>query len=290
MSNSSNKIAGKRKKILSIIGAIAVPMFGYFIYESIFYVSTDNAQVQAHTLMLSSKVSGFVVKVNVEENQKVKAGDVLVEISPQDFQNSIAQSEGDLGSLQARARDAQLNFKRIADLYKQGAVSQQQYDSAEATARELDRKLKGSQAQVEQAKLNLSYTQVRAPSDGVIARKAVEVGMLAPVGQPLMGFVASSDRWVTANFKETELRSIAPGKGVHVEVDAIPGRRFEGVVESLSPSTGATFSLLPPDNATGNFTKVVQRVPVRIKLTGLTADDIDRLHAGLSAYVSVRVR
>jgi membrane fusion protein (multidrug efflux system) len=148
--------------------------------------------------------------------------------------------------------------------------------------------LKSAIAQVNEAQLNLDYTKITAPVDGKVGRKSFEVGMLATAGQPLLGFVSNSERWVTANLKETDMKDIAEGKKAYVTVDAIPSRTFEGTVESISPGTGATFTLLPPDNATGNFTKVVQRVPVRIKLLNLTESDIDRLQNGLSAEVKIR--
>ncbi len=113
--------------------------------------------------------------------------------------------------------------------------------------------------------------------------------MVVPPGQALFGFVGSSERWVTANFKETQIGRIKPGQKVSVEVDALSGKKFEGLVDSIGSATGSTFTLLPPDNSTGNFTKVVQRVPVKIKLPNLPAEDIDRLAAGLSAVVSVKV-
>ena len=113
--------------------------------------------------------------------------------------------------------------------------------------------------------------------------------MVIPAGQSLFGFVSSSERWVEANFKETQLSSVKPGQKVDVTVDAIDGRTFEGTVESKGAATGATFTLLPPDNATGNFTKVVQRVPVKIVLKNLSPTDVDDLAAGLSAVVSVKV-
>jgi membrane fusion protein (multidrug efflux system) len=142
-------------------------------------------------------------------------------------------------------------------------------------------------AQVAQAELNLENTKIKAPSDGFIAKKSVEVGQLAAAGVPLIGFVDAGERWVTANFKETEISDIHPGNRVWVDVDAISGKTFTGKVESLSSATGATFALLPPDNATGNFTKVVQRVPVRIHLENLTPEDVEMLRAGLSADVKV---
>jgi membrane fusion protein (multidrug efflux system) len=135
--------------------------------------------------------------------------------------------------------------------------------------------------------LNLDYTSVRAPVDGQIARRAVDVGTYVSAGTAIFGFVPFDERWVDANFKETQLDSITVGKKAEVTVDAIPGKTFSGVVESLSPATGATFTLLPPDNATGNFTKVVQRVPVRILLKNLSMKDFELLQAGLSANVDV---
>jgi membrane fusion protein (multidrug efflux system) len=149
-------------------------------------------------------------------------------------------------------------------------------------------KYQGVQAQVDQAKLNLENTKIRAPVDGAIAKKSLELGQLAAPGVPLIGFVGDSERWVIANFKETEIEGVKAGSPVSVDVDAIGGKTYKGTVTSLSAATGATFTLLPPDNATGNFTKVVQRVPVKIKLENLTADDLELLRAGLSAYVKVR--
>ncbi len=280
---------GKKNVIGGIITAAIIGGV-YFIYQSVFYVTTDNAQIQAKTVLVSARVSGYLVKVNVVENQKVKAGDVLAEIDSRDYENTALQMESERSSLEARAKDAELNERRLSELYKKGAVSHQQFDTAEATANELRRKLSALQNQVTQARLNLEYGKIKAPSAGVIARKSAEVGMLAAVGTPLFGFVSSDERWVVANFKETEMHHIRSGEKVEVSVDALPGRTFSGSVESKSAATGSTFTLLPPDNSTGNFTKVVQRVPVRIALDALSGAEIDELQAGLSAYVKVRVR
>ncbi|MNT47979.1 putative multidrug resistance protein EmrK [compost metagenome] len=152
---------------------------------------------------------------------------------------------------------------------------------------EVRAKYEALSAQVAQAELNLENTKIRAPSDGFIAKKAVEVGQLANPGVPLYGFVDASERWVTANFKETDLEAIKVGNAVDISVDAISSKTFKGKVLSLSAATGATFTLLPPDNATGNFTKVIQRIPVKILFEGLTPDEIDSLRAGLSADVKV---
>ena len=284
------KLKGKRKQVMTIggiVAAIVIVIFGWYEWS---HVSTDNAQIQAHTLMLSSKVSGIVMEVLVNENDVVKEGQVLARIDSKDYNNSLRQTEAELESAKVKFRDAETNYHRMSELYKKSVVSRQQYDTAEATYRELNKRVVAIQDQVAQAQLNASYTEVKAPSNGVIARKSVEPGMVIPVGQPLFGFVDSSERWVVANFKETEIAHIEKGKKVSIDVDALPGKDFHGEVESLSPSTGAVFSLLPPDNATGNFTKVVQRVPVKIKLLDLTPDDIMKLQAGLSANVTVRVR
>jgi membrane fusion protein (multidrug efflux system) len=277
----------KKKKILLSAGAVALIAALYFAYEHFTYVTTDNAQVDAHSVMIAAKVPGYVTAVNVREGQKVSKGDVLVEIDSRDYENTITQMKGELTSMEARMRDAQKNYQRTNNLFSKGMVSRQQFDSATATFNEVRAKHDAMNAQVAQAELNLENTKIKAPSDGFIAKKSVEVGQLAAAGVPLIGFVDAGERWVTANFKETEISDIHPGNRVWVDVDAISGKTFTGKVESLSSATGATFALLPPDNATGNFTKVVQRVPVRIHLENLTPEDVEMLRAGLSADVKV---
>jgi membrane fusion protein (multidrug efflux system) len=280
----------KKKKIIISAAAVLVLIVGYALYEHFTYVTTDNAQVEAHTVMLASKVSGFVKEVHAQEGQKVKAGDVLVEIDDRDYQNALRQFRGELSSVEAKKRDLEKNNRRISELYSKDVVSQQQSDQASTAVNEVRSKYEALSAQVAQAELNLENTKIRAPSDGFIAKKAVEVGQLAAPGVPLYGFVDNSERWVTANFKETELESIKVGNRVDITVDAISSKTFVGKVLSLSAATGARFTLLPPDNATGNFTKVIQRIPVKILIENLTAEEIDSLRAGLSADVKVHKR
>jgi membrane fusion protein (multidrug efflux system) len=186
-------------------------------------------------------------------------------------------------------------------------VSKQQLDGAEASALAADAELSASRKQVEaaraalhgadakllaamasrdQAQLNLSYTQITAPISGVVSRKTIEIGQLIQAGQPTMSVVPLDDVWVVANLKETEVKDVKPGDRAEIEVDSYPGHKFTGQVESLSPATGAKFSLLPPDNATGNFTKVVQRIPVRIKLDG-PLDAARPLRPGMSVTATV---
>jgi membrane fusion protein (multidrug efflux system) len=278
-----------KKSIFIAVGVIAFLVISYFVFENIMYASTDNAQVDGHFVMLAAKVGGYVTQVNVHEGQKVAKDEVLAEIDSRDYENTLRQVSGELTSVEARKTDAEKNFRRINELYAKGVVSQQQHDSTSAAYADAKAKWDAVSAQVAQAKLNLENTKIRAPSDGFIAKKSVEVGQLAAPGVPLIGFVDAHERWITANFKETDLDRIKPGAAVSVTVDAIGGHTYRGKVETISSATGATFSLLPPDNATGNFTKVVQRVPVRIRLEDLSERDFEELRVGLSAYVKVSV-
>jgi membrane fusion protein (multidrug efflux system) len=279
----------KIKKFAAPVLVVLVALAAYFSYESYMHVSTDNAQIAAHFLMLSSRVNGTISKVFVEEHQKVKAGDILAQIDTSDYSNAKVGAQAQVTSLEARVSEARTSFKRADELFKTQAISKERYDKASADVKDLEAKLKAAQSQAQQAGLNESYTRIVAPTDGVIARKSVEPGQFVPAGQPLFGFVAEKQRWVIANLKETELKDVKLGQKVKIDIDAISGKDFEGKVVSVAPSTGAVFSLLPPDNATGNFTKVVQRVPVKIELLNLTEKDVDDLQLGLSAVVSILV-
>jgi membrane fusion protein (multidrug efflux system) len=279
------------KKMIGIIAAVIVLSIGsWMLYNSLTYVSTDNASVEGRAILIAAKVGGLIVKSDVQENQKVKKGDLLAEIRVDDYQNALAQAEAQLSASRAQLVGAESNYRRILNLFKGNAYSKDKLDVAESQYKSLLSQVKAAESAVAQAKLNLEYTKIVAPADGRVAKKSFEVGTLANMGTPLMGFVYDDERWVVANMKETDMAHIVPGRPAYVDVDAIPGRSFEGSVESISPSTGATFSMLPPDNATGNFTKVVQRVPVRIKLKNLSEQDIDRLQAGLSVEVSIKIR
>ncbi len=215
-----------------------------------------------------------------------------------------------MAQAEASERRAAGDVERYRALAQSGVVSRQQLDNAEAAAtvaaaqlrgardqvaaasasvRNADSKVASARAARDVAALQLSYTQLVAPRDGVVSRKSVEVGQLVQPGQPLMSVVPLDDIWVVANLKETEIREIRPGRAAEVEVDSYPGRRFRGHVESMSPATGAKFSLLPPDNATGNFTKVVQRIPVRIRLDG-PPDPQHPLRPGMSVKAIVTTR
>jgi membrane fusion protein (multidrug efflux system) len=279
-----------RKTLLIRLAVVLTALVAvYFIRRHYLWETTDDAYVQAHALILSARVGGTVQKVLVSENDKVKTGQLLAQIEDQDYAAALNQALAETAALEADSRQALLDFHRMERLLKEKAIAQQQYDSALSKSQGLAERLKGAQFKADQAKLNLSYTQITAPEEGSIAKKSVEPGMVVPQGQALFGFVSSRERWVTANFKETQLARVKLGAKAEIHVDAVPGKVFQGEVESVGSSTGSTFTLLPPDNSTGNFTKVVQRVPVKIKILGLTPEDVDRLAAGLSAVVLVRV-
>jgi len=280
----------KRKKILFGVGFVAILVACYFLYQHLMFVETDNAQVEAHAVMVAAKVSGYVTSVPVVEGQKVKKGEILAQIDERDYNNTLTQAKGEMTAIQARMEEAEKNYTRLSQLYKSGAVSQQQFDNATSNFSDIKAKFESITAQVAQAELNLENTKVRAPSDGFVAKRSVEEGQLASPGVPLIGFVDTDSRWVEANFKETEIEEIKIGAKVDISVDAISSKTYVGHVESISSATGATFTLLPPDNATGNFTKVVQRVPVKIVIDQIGEKDIEALRAGLSAVVKVHTR
>jgi membrane fusion protein (multidrug efflux system) len=281
------KISPLKKGILASVVLLLVVSTILFAYEGYRYENTDDAYVQAYSTQIAPKVSGIVTNVLIIENQQVKAGQILVQIDRKDYVAGLADSIASRGSLEAQYRNADRDLQRMKLLIHDKAISQQAYDRALANFLNLQRQTKAAEARADEARLNLEYTSVRAPADGWIARRSIDTGMYAAAGTAVLGFVPNDERWIDANYKETQLESIVPGRPARVTVDALKGKTFEGVVESISPATGATFTLLPPDNATGNFTKVVQRIPVRIKLKNLKPEDLVALQAGLSAEVDI---
>ena len=189
--------------------------------------------------------------------------------------------------LDAARATAEAAHATVASLQRQASAAGAGVSSAEAGVRLANARLQAAQAARDNAALQLSYTKIAAPVAGIVSRKQVEPGQLVQPGQPLMSIVADTGVWVTANFKETQLSDLRVGQPAEIDVDAYKGCTAEGKVESLSAATGAKFALLPPDNATGNFTKVVQRVPVRIQITkGCGADR--PLRPGMSVTASVK--
>ncbi|MEO5976460.1 MAG: HlyD family secretion protein [Chryseolinea sp.] len=237
--------------------------------------------------------------------------------------STLLASESSISIAEVRARRAEQDFKRYQELIKTNSVTRQQYEQAEADRdaatkqlevanrqkeaqyRETSSKqslhtvgnrnialaqtvVKEREADLEFAKLQLSYSYVLAPANGVISRKSVQPGQFVQAGQSLFSLVIEKQKWVVANFKETQLEKMKPGQIVEIEVDAFPSESFKGKVESLSPATGAKFALLPADNASGNFVKVVQRVPVKIVLTD-SPEKASLLRAGMNVVVDVHL-
>ncbi|PYT01327.1 MAG: secretion protein HlyD [Acidobacteria bacterium] len=214
----------------------------------------------------------------IAAQSRVNEAEANVRTAQETFRQSVAQvglTQSQVGESQGRLQDASAAPERVE-------VSQTQVGAAEAT-------IQAAEAEVAQAELELSYAQITAPEDGFVTRKTVEEGQLVQVGTPLMAISQSDDVWVIANFKETQLEFMQPGQKVAIEVDAFPSEDFEGHVESLQAGTGSRFSVLPAENATGNFVKVVQRVPVKIVFDE-PADKVKRLVPGMSVEPSVKVR
>ena len=315
-----------RKVVFVLLGLALLALIAGGVRKLIWarsHVSTDNAQVDGHILPILPKVGGFVTAVRVQENQAVTAGDTLVVLDDRDYRVRLQQAEADLaialatvssrqrvGQADAAVRQAEANAQkahadldRVTPLAAQGIVSRQQLDATQTAVRSADAALAAAQAALlgadarvasaraarDQAALQLSYTRIVAAQGGIVSKKSVELGQLVQPGQPLVSVVPLEDVWLTANLKETEIANVTPGDSAEFTVDAYPGIQFRGHVESVSPATGARFSLLPPDNATGNFTKVVQRVPVRIRPDG-PLDSAHPLRPGMSVDVTITTR
>jgi membrane fusion protein, multidrug efflux system len=417
----------ERRRII-IGAAVAVGLAGLLFggwawWQSRSQVTTDDAYVEGAVAVVSAKVMGNVVELLVQDNQQVKAGQLLVRVDPRDYRAkrdqaaaavkvveaallalrselpmtrgvtaalgdeargafegaraaeagaqsaveeaqaqleakraAVSAAEADVAGARATAIQAAREKERQRKLVAQGLVAQRDYDQAEAaegTARatleaferrklQVEREaqqveaalasrrlgvqqatqrvaeLRGTLAKAESqrhqvpmkeaevkraeaalaqaqadlafAELQLQYTEVRAPVDGVVSKRTVELGQVAQMGQPLLAIVPLHEVWVLANFKETQLARIRPGMTAEVHVDTFSDRSFKGTVDSLAAGTGARFSLLPPENATGNWVKVVQRLPVKIRLDPGQFGNPHTLRAGMSAVVTVRLR
>lgn len=303
---------------------------------------TDNATVQQHITPVNTRVQGFIKEIRFEEYQQVHKGDTLVIIEDSEFRLRLAQAEADLANAQAgrqathtgmattqssmhvadasieearvQLENARREEQRYAQLLKDDAVTQQQYDNVHTAclaaqaryeqvsrqmqtlastrqeqAHRLNQNVQGievARAAADLARLNLSYTVILATADGVVGKKDIHVGQLVQPGQTMVDIVDNSDLWVVANYRETQLQHIATGSKVKVVADAVPDVEFEGTVERISDATGAAFSLIPQDNATGNFVKVEQRIPVRIRLTPRAEQS--KLRAGMNVECEVK--
>jgi membrane fusion protein (multidrug efflux system) len=399
--------AWKRPKFLIGFGAVLIILAAIGIGAWLYFrnrVSTDDAQIDGHIIPISSKIYGTVAEVLVNDNQPVKAGQVLVRIDPRDYQAKVDQAraalayaqaqhqgagvgvpltretttsstsqaeaevaaaradvaraqadydsartagiqkaQANVAAAQAQFEKAQADLNRMRPLVSKEEISKQQFDAYTAEARVAESQLRAAQealvaaqreaetkhaallaaqaavqqaqaglqsaranqgqvkiqsaqassaaASVQQAKANLeaaelqlSYTTITAPVDGVVTKKTVEVGQIVQQGQGLMTVVPLQDIWVTANFKENQLANVRVGQKAEIKAD-VNGRKYEGHVDSVAGATGARMSLLPPENATGNFVKVVQRVPVKIVFDHLPKDAL--LVPGMSVEATI---
>lgn len=385
--------SNSRRNILIAVIVLVVLVGGFFLWRYLgSYESTDDAQVDAHLYPVSARVSGYVVKVNVEDNQYVQKGAVLVEIDPKDYEVAVEQAKANLVSAEATAQSlnidvpittantssqlkfassgvedagagitnaekqlaaaqaqleaaeandvkAQDDLRRYKALVDKQEVAEQVYDQALAAAKSStatvaaarDNVAAGEQAvrqarsrlgqseatkqsaetgpqqvtstrararaaiadvqqkraALEQAQLNLQYAQIVAPISGEV-NKSVVVGMNVQPGQQLLTVVPLDEVWVTANFKETQLRQMKVGQKSEIHVDS-SGRTFKGHVDSVAGATGPLFSLLPPENATGNYVKIVQRIPVKIVLDPGENQD-HQLRPGMNVVPDVYIR
>jgi membrane fusion protein (multidrug efflux system) len=264
----------KVKKPVIIVAAILVLIVVlFYAHDSFTHEETDDAYVTGHLHNISARINEAVTEVLVNDNQHVHKGDVLVKLDPSQYM-ALA------GAAEANVKKAEADFDRQQPLVAVHAISPQDLD-ATRSARDVNL------AELKLAELQIDYTTIRAPADGIIGRKNVEVGNRVTAGQTMM-VVVEPELWVVANFKETQLAKMKPGQPVKITIDEVPDKVFDGKVDSFSPASGNEFALLPADNSTGNFTKIVQRVPVKIVFNpDSTKGYEDRIRAGLSAVVKV---
>ena len=307
---------GDLRRIVALVAVVVLFLGFRYLRYAFSYESTDDAFVTGHIVSVSSRVDGHVTKVHISDNQWVNGGDLLVELDPRDFQArldtelaavaaaeaAVEESRAQINVAAADANRVQKDVERYRSLISSGGITQQQLDRTVAESQAASARLVAANRQVavanarvaearataEQGKLNLSYTKIYAPQSGRVVNKSVEEGEYIRVGQALMAIVPQ-DMWVVANFKETQLKYMQPGQEVKIKIDAYPQKVFKGHVDSIQAGTGAAFSLLPPENATGNYVKVVQRVPVKIVFDG-DPNETKMLSPGMSVRPEVKIK
>jgi membrane fusion protein, multidrug efflux system len=320
------------------------------------HVNTDDAFVEGRIHTIAPRIPGPVRLVNVTDNQSVRAGDLLLELDPSDYEVKVNEAASSVESermksqemqnrrdaaekqmaeikagieaakanvvlQQANLAQADLDMKRYENLYRQEAISKERYEKTKTAFDVSEAQVKAARERVKQleaslatqtslirqaqagvstqaavarnkeavlagATLNKSYTRIVAPVDGYVTKKSVEAGNQVAPGTPLLALVPLDDIWIIANYKETQLTRVKRGQKVEIEVDTYPGKKWYGKVESIMAGTGSTFSLFPPENATGNYVKVVQRIPVKVLLDkGSDKDHVLRI--GMSVVATI---
>lgn len=286
LKNQLGSEQAKKKLILYSLGLLLLGGLSFWVYEQ-FYLSTDDAYLNANVVQIAPRVTGQVAQVHVVNNQFVKKGEVLFEINPDPFHIAIAQAQAQLAMSQADLADAEITASRVLTMVKKKYEAQQEGDTAIAHLNKAKAAVALAQANLDQARLNLSYTQVLAPTSGWVASVTLRIGAVVSANQPLFALISDTEFWADANFKETNLEKIKPGQLATIRVDMYPKHPFQGIVESISGGSGTAFSLLPPENATGNWVKVTQRVPVRIHI--LNPDPRYPLRIGTSSTVKIKL-
>lgn len=276
-----------RPKLIFVIFVTFILIYGTYALWAYYqtHISTENAYVNANAVQIAAQVSGPVLALAVENNQSIKKGMLLFEIDPKLFATALAEASAQVSQAEAQFKNANINFTRIIDLVAQKFLPPEEKDNAQTTLDVAAANLKLAQAKLEKAKLDLEYTRVTAPTDGIINNLTLRPGTVVPAQMPLFVLIDSSQYWVDANFKETELENIQPKQFATIVLDMYPNQNFKGIVESISGSSGTVFSLLPPQNATGNWVKVTQRIPVKIRVQDPNV--LYPLRVGASATVTV---
>lgn len=272
--------------LLAGMAALAIAGGVYMWAHTAGRETTDDAAIESHVLPVSSKVPGQISEVAVQDNQHVEKGALLARIDPRDYQVKLDQARAELAAAKAEAARAAADAGRSKQLLEHDDISRQAFEKAVADADVLKAKAELAERKAAAAELDLSYTTITAPAAGKVTKKNAELRASVQVGQALMA-VVTDEVWVVANFKETQLTKMRPGQEVSVKVDAFPGLKLKAHVDSIQSGTGARFSLLPAENATGNYVKVVQRVPVKIVFD----EPVTRLMLvpGMSVVPAVRV-
>jgi len=281
--------AGKKKKLIIVLIAVLVlggAFLAIYVINNFTRIGTDDAYVTGRIHNIAPKIPGTIKAVHIEDNQSVKKGDVLVEIDPVDYELRANEARAAVGVRKATFEQAERDKKRAEALYRDEVFSKEKYENASTAYNLAKAQLQAARAQLKIARRNLEYTKIYAPSDGYVTSKAVEEGNQVQPGQPLLAIVALDDIWVVANYKETQLKNVRPGQRVQIKVDTYPGKVFTGRVDSIMAGTGAAFSLFPPENALGNYVKVVQRIPVKI-VFDKTTDKDQALRIGMSCVPTI---
>ena len=247
-----------------------------YFWRYVNYEVTNDAFVDQYVAPLNVRASGYIKEVRFKEHQYVRQGDTLLVLDNREYQIKVKEAEAAL--LDAHGSQDVLH-SGIETSHTNIAV--QDANIAEAKTTGAEAAILRKEADLDLAKLNLSYTVLTAPYNGYMGRRTLEPGQYVPAGQTISYLVRNKDKWITANYKETQIANIYIGQQVRVKVDAVPGKTFHGEVTAISEATGSKYSLVPTDNSAGNFVKVQQRIPVRIDLEDVSPEEMAQLRAGM---------